>query len=185
MTLTKALWPPFPRPYWPQCACSEVCETDGSRRLRCRACGQLAERALPAKLKVGEEACAAIERAERLMAQLAVLGFRAELDAHGALSLRRCDLRAARLRQDVPGGPLLRRRQRGPRRRSGFRRRRGQPPIREAEDRSRRPRPLRRRRMGREGVGLMAGASENCLRCPSAGPASISAGLRGSSASGA
>jgi hypothetical protein len=85
VTLTKALWPPFPRPYWPQCACSEVCETDGSRRLRCRACGQSAERALPAKLKVGEEACAAIERAERLMAQLAVLGFRAELDAHGAL----------------------------------------------------------------------------------------------------
>ena len=85
MTLTKALWPPFPRPYWPQCACSEVCETDDSRRLRCLACGQSAERALPAKLKVGEEACAAIERAERLMAQLGVLGFRAELDAHGAL----------------------------------------------------------------------------------------------------
>jgi hypothetical protein len=85
MTLTKALWPPFPRPYWPQCVCGEVCETDGSRRLRCRACGQSAERALPAKLKVGEEACAAIDRAERLMAQLAFLGFRAELDAHGAL----------------------------------------------------------------------------------------------------
>jgi hypothetical protein len=31
----------------------------------------------------------------------------------------------------------------------------------------------------------MAGASENCLRCPSAGPASISAGSRGLSASGA
>ena len=76
MTLTKALWPPFPRPYWPQCACSEVCETDGSRRLRCRACGQSAERALPAKLKVGEEACAAIDRAEQLMFQLAVLGLR-------------------------------------------------------------------------------------------------------------
>jgi hypothetical protein len=86
MTLTKALWPPFPRPYWPQCACSEVCETDGFRRLRCRACDQLAERPLPAKLKVGEEACAAIERAERLMTQLAVVGFRAELDARGALS---------------------------------------------------------------------------------------------------
>jgi hypothetical protein len=86
MTLTKPLWPPFPRPYWPQCQCSEVCETDGSRRLRCCACGQSAERVLPAKLKVGEEACAAIERAERLMAQLAVIGFRAELDAHGALS---------------------------------------------------------------------------------------------------
>ena len=85
MTLTKALWPHFPRPYWPQCACSGVCETDGDRRLRCRACGQLAERALPAKIKVGEEACAAIDRAERLMAQLAVIGFRAELDAHGAL----------------------------------------------------------------------------------------------------
>ena len=85
MTLTKALWPPFPRPYWPQCACSEVCDADGSRRLCCRACGQSAERALPAKLKVGEEACAAIDRAERLMAQLAFLGFRAELDAHGAL----------------------------------------------------------------------------------------------------
>jgi hypothetical protein len=85
MTLTKALWPPFPRPYWPQCACGEQAQSDGSRRLRCRACGQLAERALPAKLKVGEEACAAIDRAERLMAQLAVLGFRAELDAHGAL----------------------------------------------------------------------------------------------------
>ncbi|HEY1862772.1 MAG TPA: hypothetical protein VGG77_03590 [Roseiarcus sp.] len=85
MTFTKALWPPFPRPYWPQYACSEVCETDGSRRLRCRACGQSAERALPAKLKVGEEACAAIDRAERMMAQLALLGFRAELDAHGAL----------------------------------------------------------------------------------------------------
>jgi hypothetical protein len=85
MTLTKALWPPFPRPYWPQCACSAVCETDGSHRLRCRVCGQSAERALPAKLKVGEEACAAIDRAERLMAQLAFLGFRAELDAHGAL----------------------------------------------------------------------------------------------------
>jgi hypothetical protein len=85
MILTKALWPPFPRPYWPQCACSEVCETDGSRRLRCRACGQLAERALPKKLKVGEEACAAVDRAERLLAQLAVIGFRAELDAHGAL----------------------------------------------------------------------------------------------------
>jgi hypothetical protein len=85
MTFTKAAWPPFPRPYWSQCACSEVCETDGSRRLRCRACGQSAERTLPAKLKVGEEACAAIDRAERIMAQLAVLGFRAELDAHGAL----------------------------------------------------------------------------------------------------
>jgi hypothetical protein len=85
MTLTKALWPPFPRPYWPQCVCSEVCEPDGSRRLRCRACGQLAERALPAKLNVGEDACAAIDRAERLMAQLAVIGFRAELDAHGVL----------------------------------------------------------------------------------------------------
>jgi hypothetical protein len=85
MTLTKSLWPPFPRPYWPQCACCEVCETDGSHRLRCRACRQLAERPLPAKLKVGEEASAAIDRAERLMAQLAVLGFRAELDAHGAL----------------------------------------------------------------------------------------------------
>jgi hypothetical protein len=85
MTLTKALWPPFPRPYWPQCACSEICETDGSRRLRCRACGELAERALSAKLKVGEDACAAIDRAERLMAQLAVVGFRAELDVRGAL----------------------------------------------------------------------------------------------------
>jgi hypothetical protein len=85
MTLTKALWPPFPRPYWPQCPCGEVCETDGSRRLRCHACDQLAERALPTKLKVGEEACAAIERAERLMGQLAVIGFRAELDAVGAL----------------------------------------------------------------------------------------------------
>jgi hypothetical protein len=85
MTLTKAVWPPFPRRYWPQCVCSEVCETDGYRRLRCRACGQLAERALPAKLKVGEETSAAIDRAERLIAQLAVLGFRAELDAHGAL----------------------------------------------------------------------------------------------------
>jgi hypothetical protein len=83
--LTKALWPPFPRPYWPRCACSEVCEIDVARRLRCRACGHSAERALPGKLKVGEEACDAIERAERLMAQLAVLGFRAELDAHGAL----------------------------------------------------------------------------------------------------
>jgi hypothetical protein len=85
-TFTQALWPPFPRPYWPQCACSEICETDGSRRLRCRVCSLSAERALPAKLKVGEEACAAIDRAERLMAQLTVLGFRAELDAHGALS---------------------------------------------------------------------------------------------------
>jgi hypothetical protein len=85
MTLTKSLWPPFPRPYWPQCPCSEVCETDGPRRLRCRACGQSAERALPAKLRVGEEACAAIDRAGRLMAQLAVIGFHAELDAHGAL----------------------------------------------------------------------------------------------------
>jgi hypothetical protein len=85
MALTKALWPLFPRPYWPQCACSGVCEADGSRRLRCRACGQSAERALPAKLKVGEEACVAIDRAERLIAQLAVVGFRAELDAHGAL----------------------------------------------------------------------------------------------------
>jgi hypothetical protein len=86
MTLTKALWPPFPRPYWPQCACSDVCETDGSRRLHCHACDQLAERALPVKLKVGEEACAAIERAERLTVQLAVMGFRAQLDADGALS---------------------------------------------------------------------------------------------------
>jgi hypothetical protein len=85
VTLTKALWPPFPRPYWPQCACSEVCETDGSRRLRCRDCGRSAERALPTVLKIGEGACAAIDRAERLMAQLAILGFRAELDAHGAL----------------------------------------------------------------------------------------------------
>ena len=85
MTFTKALWPPFPRLYWPQCACSEVCEPDSSRRLRCHACGQLAERALPVKLKVGGEACAAIDRAERLMAQLAVIGFRAQLDAHGAL----------------------------------------------------------------------------------------------------
>jgi hypothetical protein len=85
MTLTKALWPPLPTPYWPQCSCSEVCATDGLRRLRCRACGQLAERAMPAKLKVGEEACATIERAERLMAQLAVMGFRAEGDADGAL----------------------------------------------------------------------------------------------------
>ena len=85
MTLTKALWPPFPRPYWPQCPCSEVCETDGLRRLRCRACDQSSERALPAKLRVGEEACAVIERAERLSAQLAVMGFRGELDADGAL----------------------------------------------------------------------------------------------------
>jgi hypothetical protein len=85
MTLIKALWPSFPRPYWPQCACSEVCETDGFRRLRCRACGQLAERALPPKVKVGDEACAAIERAERLVAQLAVMGFRAQLGADGAL----------------------------------------------------------------------------------------------------
>jgi hypothetical protein len=85
MTLTKALWPPFPRAYWPQCVCSEICEIGGSRRLRCRACGRSAERVLRAKLKVGEEACAAIERAERLMAQLAVLGFRAQLDGHGAL----------------------------------------------------------------------------------------------------
>jgi hypothetical protein len=87
MTLTRALWPPFPRPYWPQCVCSEVCETDDSRRLRCQVCGQLAERALPVKLTVGEEACAAIERAERLTAQLTVLGFRAELTADGALLL--------------------------------------------------------------------------------------------------
>jgi hypothetical protein len=86
MTLTRALWLPFPRPYWPGCACREVCETDGSRLLRCNACGHSAERPLPAKLKVGEEACAAIERAERLVAQLAVVGFRAELDAPGALS---------------------------------------------------------------------------------------------------
>jgi hypothetical protein len=85
MTFTKALWPPFPRPYWPQCACGEICETDGSHRLRCRACSQSAERALPTKLTVGEEACAAIERAERLMAQLTFLGFRAEFDADGAL----------------------------------------------------------------------------------------------------
>jgi hypothetical protein len=85
MTFTKALWPPFPRPYWPQCSCNAICESDGSRRLRCRACGQLAERALPAKLKIGDEACAAIEKAERLIAQLAALGFRAELDAHNAL----------------------------------------------------------------------------------------------------
>jgi hypothetical protein len=46
----------------------------------------IGQRALPTKLTVGKEACAAIERAERLMAQLAVIGFRAELDAHGALS---------------------------------------------------------------------------------------------------
>jgi hypothetical protein len=85
MTLTKALWPPFPTPYWPQCPCSEVCATDGLRRMRCRACDQSAERALPAKLGVGEEARAAIERAERLIAQLGVMGFRAELDADGAL----------------------------------------------------------------------------------------------------
>jgi hypothetical protein len=85
MTLTKALWPPFPTPYWPQCPCSEVCATDGLRRLRCRACGHSAERPLPGKLKVGEEACAAIERAERLIAQLAVIGFRAQLGADGAL----------------------------------------------------------------------------------------------------
>jgi hypothetical protein len=85
MTLTKALWPPFLRPYWPQCACSEVCETDGFRHLLCHACGQSAERALPAKLKVGEEACAAIDRAERLIAQLDVMGFRAQLGADGAL----------------------------------------------------------------------------------------------------
>jgi hypothetical protein len=78
MTLTKALWPPFQRPYWPQCPCSEVCATAGR--------GRSAERPLPAKLKVGEEAYAAIERAERLMTQLAVIGFRAELDADGALS---------------------------------------------------------------------------------------------------
>jgi hypothetical protein len=86
VTLTKALWPPFPRPYWPRRACSEVCETDGFRRLRCCVCGQLAERVLPAKLTVGKEACAAIERAERLVSQLAAIGFHAELDAHGALS---------------------------------------------------------------------------------------------------
>jgi hypothetical protein len=85
MTLTKALWPPFPRPYWPQCACSEICETDGSRRLRCRACERSAERPLPPKLKVGEEACAAIDGAERLIAQLATMGFRAQLSADGAL----------------------------------------------------------------------------------------------------
>jgi hypothetical protein len=85
MTFTRALWPLFPRPYWPQCACGEVCETDGSRCLRCHACGQLAERALPGKLAIGEEACAAIDRAERLMAQLAFLGFRAELGADSAI----------------------------------------------------------------------------------------------------
>jgi hypothetical protein len=85
MTFTKALWPPFPRPYWPQCQCSEVCEIDGLRRLRCLACGQLAERLLPAKLKVGEEACIAIDRAARLVAQLAIMGFRAQLGADGAL----------------------------------------------------------------------------------------------------
>jgi hypothetical protein len=85
MTLTKALWPPFPRPYWPQCACSEICETDGSRRLRCRACERSAERPLPPKLKVGKEACAAIDGAERLIAQLATMGFRPQLSADGAL----------------------------------------------------------------------------------------------------
>ena len=153
MTLTKALWPPFPRPYWPQCACSEVCETDGFRRLRCRACGQLAERALPAKLKVGEEACAAIERAERLIAQLAVMGFRAELDADGALGFadatserrdfaRMCPtahcFAVINAALDVdPGFVAVAR----------------QPSTQEAEDCSRRPRPFRRGRMGGESVG--------------------------------
>jgi hypothetical protein len=85
MTFTKASWPTFPRPYWPQCACSEICETGGSRRLSCCACGKSAERALPSRLMVGAEACAAIDKAETLLAQFATLGFRAELDASGAL----------------------------------------------------------------------------------------------------
>ena len=85
MTLTRASWPPFPRPYWPQCACNEVCELDGYRRLRCCACGHSATRPLPAKLKVGDDACAAVDKAEQLMVQLVTLGFRAELDAGGSL----------------------------------------------------------------------------------------------------
>ena len=105
MTLTKALWPPFPKPFWPQCACSEICEIDGSRRLRCHACGQLADRVLPAKLKVGEEACAAIDGAERLIAQLAIMGFRAQLGARGNSRAER-PATASRPAQESPLGVL-------------------------------------------------------------------------------
>jgi hypothetical protein len=90
MTLTKALWPLFPRPYWPQCLCGEACELADGHRLACAACSQSAERALPARLKTGKNACAAIDKAERLMGQLAVLEFQAALTPDGTLVF--CDL---------------------------------------------------------------------------------------------
>ena len=86
MTFTKALWPLFPRPYWPQCACSEQATLDGGRRLACTACGRAAERALPERLKTGKDACKAIDKAERLMGQLEVLEFQAALTPDGALA---------------------------------------------------------------------------------------------------
>jgi hypothetical protein len=85
MIFTRAAWPPFPRPHWPQCPCSEQAQSNGERRLTCRACGALADRPLPAKLKVGEEACKAIEKAERLIAQLAKLEFQPGLTREGKL----------------------------------------------------------------------------------------------------
>jgi hypothetical protein len=90
MIFTKSLWPPFPRPYWPQCQCGEQATLDAARRLVCATCSQLAERMLPARLKTGKDACAAIDKAERLMGQLAVLEFTAALGADGALVF--CDL---------------------------------------------------------------------------------------------
>jgi hypothetical protein len=94
MTFTKAIWPLFPRPYWPQCPCSEACELADGRRLVCATCASPAERALPARLLTGKDACAAIDRAERLIGQLATLEFTPALDSNGALVF--CDLTGTR-----------------------------------------------------------------------------------------
>ena len=184
MTFTRALWPPFPRPYWPQCVCSEVCETDGSRHLRCRACGQSAERALPAQLKVGEEACAAIDRAERLIAQLAVIGFRVELDAHGALLFADATPERRDFARICPAAYCCAVVNAALDVDPGFVAAAVSRPIREAEGvRAGRDRFVAE---GWAEKALGLGWSEReLLRCLSAGPASISAGLHGSSASGA
>lgn len=76
MILTRSLWPSFPRPFWPACACAEQARSNGERRLECLACGRLAAKPLPAKLIVGEEACAAIERATTLLTSLKAIGLR-------------------------------------------------------------------------------------------------------------
>ena len=61
--------------------CGDVCETAEGRLLRCLACGATAERALPARLVIGPEACRAIEDAERLLRNMKVLRFAPVVEA--------------------------------------------------------------------------------------------------------